>query len=36
MFEMLNFNKIIREGKIQRLAEASKPIALGQSICKKN
>jgi len=36
MFEMLKFNQIIREGKIQRLVEASKPIALGQSICKTN
>jgi hypothetical protein len=28
MFEMLKFNQIIREGKVQRLVEALEPIAL--------
>jgi len=31
LFEMLKFKKIIREGKIQRLVETWKPLALGES-----
>jgi hypothetical protein len=32
LFEMLEFNEIIREGKIQRLVKSLEPLALSQSI----
>ncbi len=31
LFEMLKFNEIIREGKIQRLVKSLEPLALSQS-----